>query len=816
MTAKAQRRAAQNKAKSRRQANKAANSADSSVPIDRPIRLILESIERFSDYATRSADATEAEVLANADLDRSVAELVELSAPYDSFDIIELVRLHNSPLDIETYKETEHEGLMSVVELTALVATARGTRHGQLPSSPDGIRARADAAIDGIQRTALNCINAGAMLSMFRALQVEDQLSRVGLTSMLHEVQVRNTEYPHLLELTLRELFDDPLVRQDCLEALGYDVPTVLDIFDNLQKLELKQIQTKFEPMKDYRDVMMQILGLERAADEQGVDVTGESDYSVLHERAAYCWNECWSNPSDASLIDLAAITSASGIPESDVRAVLEDFSFNISPAPPLTIALDFLSGKSPLQYRPVIRDPDGSAIVVHDGLLIPAIRYRMEQGLKAAGKWQNYSKHRGDYLENAAVRLLEPHLPGAVIYRGLEYFVPDESSSTLQAAPADFTILVENDALFIIDDIAIVLEAKAGSFTTRSRAGDLRRLRSDLTKLITDASKQGNRMRTRIDTDHGLRLRDGSWLDLDNVREVHVIAVTLDNLSGVTTVTAELANNGLIPGAYLPWTVSLHDLRVISDLLARPAELLLYLQRRTDPEATLKFGATDELDLFLNFYARGLYVYPDPVRVSAELPQFGVPRVGQKRRRANQGRIALTSMTDSLDTWYLYRLGIRASPAQKPAFNAGPGILQIIDELAAQKYRGWLSTGALLLAGSAEMMKKCAKAGSQVARQTRRDGEMHSITMIGGTTQASSYVLTWMCQPDSLPRQQALSRLTVYLQAKKHQAQVARGIGLLYDAEAVNLVTMVYDNRRPGSDENLDRIGAMLSLRRL
>jgi hypothetical protein len=201
--------------------------------------------------------------------------------------------------------------------------------------------------------------------------------------------------------------------------------------------------------------------------------------------------------------------------------------------------------------------------------------------------------------------------LPGAAVHASLEYFVPDPSKS--ETAPTNYTKLVEGDGLLVLDDIAIILEAKGGALGPESRAGDRARLRSDLRKLITDASHQANRLRDRIKTDRGLRLRDGTWLDLSNVRETHAVAVTLEDLSAIATVTTSLINAGLLAVQDVPWTVSIHDLGIIRELIDRPAEFVLYLRRRTEPAVTLRYHAVDELDLFLEFFASGLYVEPDP-----------------------------------------------------------------------------------------------------------------------------------------------------------------------------------------------------------
>jgi hypothetical protein len=127
--------------------------------------------------------------------------------------------------------------------------------------------------------------------------------------------------------------------------------------------------------------------------------------------------------------------------------------------------------------------------------------------------------------------------------------------------------------------------------------------------------------MKERIVDDKGLRLRDGTWLDLADVREIHSVVTSLDDMPGIATATAKLAGAGLLPPDNIPWTVSLNDLDLVTQLVDRPAEFLLYLRRRTEPRATEMFMAVDELDLFLLFFRMGLYVEPDPEVASREMP---------------------------------------------------------------------------------------------------------------------------------------------------------------------------------------------------
>lgn len=168
------------------------------------------------------------------------------------------------------------------------------------------------------------------------------------------------------------------------------------------------------------------------------------------------------------------------------------------------------------------------------------------------------------------------------------------------QTDPERSTKRVESDGLLLIDDIAIIIEVKSVALTAEARGGVARRLRGKLRDIVTDAANQAARLRERIMTDRRIRLNDDQWIDVSGIREVHTVAVGLEDLSGVTTATTMLLAAGVLRPDHIPWTVSVHDLRIVCELLDRPSELLLYLRRRTQPAATWKYRAVDELDLFL------------------------------------------------------------------------------------------------------------------------------------------------------------------------------------------------------------------------
>jgi hypothetical protein len=534
-------------------------------------------------------------------------------------------------------------------------------------------------------------------------------------------------------------------------------------------------------------------------------------------EMAIDLWDKGWGNAADAWDFTPSVLATEAGIDEAVVECVLDVFGLPMAVRDPAEAVDDFLAGRLPFRTTPILRDPNGAAAVIHHGLLSSSIRERLESLLKKHTQpWETYAKHRGECLEDLAIDLLIPHLPGSTVLRGLEYYVKDPSHPSAQTTPLEYKAVTEGDGLILIDDVAIIVEAKSGSLSQAAKGGDGARLTKDLRKLVTSAAEQSDRLRQRIAEDWCLRLRDGTWIDLHHIREIHAIAVSLDDLSGIATVTSELVRAGLLRSEHLPWTVSLHDLRIVCELTARPPELLLYLRRRTEPDVTRRFHAVDELDFFLEYYSTGLYTEPDPDRVFQELPQLGEPSVASRRRFKSQQLQLLTSRTDQLDAWYFYQMGIRATPSPKPSMVVDENLIELVDCLSGTAEFGWLRVCATLLAGDTPTRRQFGRYGADVVRATKADGKTHSVTLAGGSRADDSFVLVWASYDETLPDPAPL--LGSYVSAKKHQLQVAWGAGFLFsalDGQAKALpVAMVYDNRRPGEDESLDRLVTSFKLR--
>ncbi len=548
-----------------------------------------------------------------------------------------------------------------------------------------------------------------------------DDMERVAAAVRGNGRWMRGTSYPEMQAAELSGLFGAPDVDASVRTVLGFGAADALSFLDTCHEMQMEQFNARAGGLTDAFNSMN--MRLQMTEDERRLALDG---FAALF------------NPSAAeAAVAVADVAVRAGL-SAEVGDKVAKFFTAAKPTVAVGTALrTHLDGNSPLRAHPLVSRGD-LVMTVHPALIGDAVKAGIEDALKGSAHWDTYAAHRGKYLEQRVADLFNKLVPGISSHHGVEYFVPANESEG-EGDPTGYTKLVEGDHLFILDDVAFVVEDKAIPLSDRSRSGELNPLRRNLTSAITKGADQAQRMKERISGDHGLRLRDGTWLDLADVREVHAVVTSLDDMPGIATATAKLVGAGLLPPDNIPWTVSLNDLDLIAQLVDRPAEFLLYVRRRTEPYATEMFMAVDELDLFLLFFRMGLYVEPDPAEVSREMPWLGKPRAADVRRFEEQSPTLVTSQTDDLDAWYFSRhppAGVQVDDvAPKPRMTASP-LTPLIDWLHENGIFGWMSIGATLLEGSSDAQRRLAAQPAELTRSPNPNGKPRSIATPWGLNQ--------------------------------------------------------------------------------
>jgi hypothetical protein len=737
-------------------------------------------MERLIQSLAGASDPT-AEI--DAATEQTLVRVMDGAQRFNPFRVIEVARQAYLPWAREG--EVRFDPACSPARLELLAALALASRIGQLSALRDEAPPQAIAQFVSEVSPDLDRL---LELTHLRAVISTDPTDRMGLIALLvraKEVHMRETAYPEMARKTVVQLFTgNDAVRSGLVSTAGFDVTDALEVLTAVHQLQLERLNERLRRMAST---------VRTAMDAVARDALDEGARAAV--RAVL--TNTWEPDEEATTVGLPELVAATDVPEHRVSAILDRFSLNLDDRNPAEVLVAFASGDNPWRARPIARTTDGRVMLPHNALTIDAVRQNLETALHGSPFWAAYAQHRGDLLESRTRIALDRLLPGAQARHGFLYYVPDGDDELRLGEPLRYSKRVEGDHLYLVHDVAVIVEDKAVAFSSQSRGGKVSRMRTDLTGIVTDASKQGARLRDAIDRDGGVVIEGEGWVDLSHVREVHTVAVSLDDLSNVTTATAELMRAGLLRPDNIPWTVSLHDLELIVELVERPAEFLLYLRRRRAPHVTDMFSAPDELDLFICFFEEGLWVEPDPDQVRKAFPFLPEPTTAERRRYRRQVPTFLTSRTDPVDRWFYSRSApdpTRIAP--KPRMVASP-LAELVDELARRRVPGWLSIGSTLLGLATAAQHQMARTARALLANPSPDGQGRSVTIpvTGSTESRDGWLLVWSTLPAACDSVDEERQLRDYLQAKKHQLALPRGVVFLYEEATGDLAGAFFDD---------------------
>jgi len=179
-----------------------------------------------------------------------------------------------------------------------------------------------------------------------------------------------------------------------------------------------------------------------------------------------------------------------------------------------------------------------------------------------------------------------------------------------------------ETDGILLYDDVAFVIESKAGGVSFSARRGSRERIKRDFDALVGEATRQAIRTASFIrDNPTGIFTdRNGSpllTLNGRNIRRIYVIVPVFDSMDAFAIELADASALGMLPAScHWPWCVYINDLQLVTDILDTPSALLLYLDRRLRfNDHSSWFRVHDELDLLDYFMRRGLYLERRPFK---------------------------------------------------------------------------------------------------------------------------------------------------------------------------------------------------------
>lgn len=759
-----------------------------------PVRELLPFRQCETAYDVRA--------LLREQVETDVAAMLNALTDADAFDVIELMRMREFSIGPDP-RLAPPGGASLPVEIVAAILLARPSR------KPDPAPREASRPHEVIQDLHERCLRLARMAS-YRQL-AEGQLAQHPLGRLASEYQgavlnIRNLQYDHIRDDHDGRLFETAVTREIMLAHLGYTYGDVAAVRSALNEISADRITR-------LRNETGELLLAHQHLHPR--DVPEEVMERFMEGMIPFMFL-----PADRSVITTTDVASATGLDVGQAQKVLMSFSqpFDDSASPAARV-FELLMGNNPFLTRPLMTDGAESFAMTSNLIGSDVLRRIFERALPPnSPDVRRYDKKARQPVSEELAKTYIEHVLGAPAYRfGYHYLAPKpgtkaEALGVGCQTPQRLADDVEGDALFLVDDVAIVVEVKGKSIADQSRRGDLRRLTNDLKATIGDGARQATRLRDLIEANGGFWETPTTWLDLSRVREVRTVVVVLDDIGPLGTDLVDLQRAEILPEDRPPLVLSLHDLAVIAEIGERPSEFLLYLRRRTDSPVISHYRALDELDLYMLFLDANLYVEDDPDTVKSAHP--AVPPVTDRDRRQYEASAIGTMVSDTsadLTIWMNRNDLPDAEEVVKPTMNAPIEMLAIIDQLRAAGEPGWFRCGADLLALSGVSQQRLLASVGKCVRATVSDGKYHEAM--------SAYAGTWgfatifmACRPEGLSIARVKQRLERYATVKQYQLQADRAYGWVFNQDG-SLGDTFYINTVSEVDPELDRLVGEMGL---
>lgn len=733
----------------------------------------------------------------------TVEAVLRATEQYDAFDVLESQKMRELAFGLVGFREQEHDGIPIAIEIAAILLLARGARSAAIA---EGLNAGEPVAL--IHDEAQMHLSLGGILAAAEIAEAEARSDpTASLSGMLRatESAIRNRQYTSVREAHDAQLFGDSNVSSDMVQALGFG-------FEDFQVVRHAIHELGGQRLTAARDALAAMA--QGSQDVKLGEEIGDQDREIFQKAL----DDLMLKPGKRAAFTAAEIADATNVSLAVVERILQTFAVNFEQTDPIKALTQYFDGDNPFVAASLVYDGTGNFLSLGAQLGDDSLRTVVERSLTGKAV-ERYSRARARMSETLTVGYFTTLIAPDSVHAGLKYYVPGnggELQSVAQSAPdvRSSATQTELDALFIAEDVAICVEVKGKSLRQAGRSGHRVKLAADLKRVVGEAANQADRVRRLIETNGGL-WTDSGWIDLSHIRETHCVAVALDDLGPAGIAMDELVRAGIVPDSRVPWVVSLHDLAVISKTIDHPAELLLYLRRRTEPDFAKVYSAVDELDLFMLFLLGNLYLDPDPDKVFAMNPARRVP-TSRERKRYQQQLVPtqVGTQTDLLDLWiYALESGDTAAIAKapKPTFNNPPGFGEFIASLADELRPARFRASADLLNLDGRTRAQILETITMLIERTQRDGAWHTVAQ-SVITGWGHFVLFIGSRPRNMAIEKATDTLGRYAAAKSYQLRADRELAIVV-SESGSVDAVAYESRTWAEDPNLEALVQALKL---
>jgi hypothetical protein len=703
-------------------------------------------------------------------------ELRTLFAPYDAFDVVANLWLVNVPADPETYRESMDEGLLAIPEVAASIMIERKTRAGTDSQALFGeIGEEAQEKLKQFLQ-----VQSFIYLEEARTRHEDDPVyGEIRGLARAHRLAVRGPSYWWQERQTILDLFEDDVIMPLVRDETGFTASEAIALAEAMTEIGLARLRDRVQEARAFSDRLLEDDARSRRGESPLHTAHGRivDDLKSLGRAAAVKRVRnmalAWAGFAPGSTMEFTTkdLAEEAGLAEDVAGAFLGRFAIPLGAFSERERPPDI----EDLREQPVLTDGDGHHFCVSPHNVFWGIRPHLEAALKQKPKnFERYERRRATLIEDRAVKALSTALHAEWWYTDLHYELTENGE----------TKTVELDGIVRLDSVVFVVEVKASSMRPSARRAAPDALRDWLRDELSKAAMQARRARDALfgATQAPITDKQGKpmTLDLEGVEDVIEIVVTLEDLPAIAPSSWKLADAGLVPSDPVPWVVSLHELEIICEVSARPAEFVHYTMRRQRLDTRRDAWALDELDYFMHYVLSGLYW---------EGEVAGVP-------------IRLLSHTDDLDAYYAYATGHRQKKAKRPAPKHKSDVEQLLTCLDGLDMPGRLDAALAILDVDVPFRERITGDLRRLRQESAADGALHDRSYLFG-----DFGITVMSAPPSASKELS-SKLVDYCRLKKHQVKANKWIGFgVYEGppEPAQLAVVIREPWQP--DAELDEL---------
>ena len=393
---------------------------------------------------------------------------------------------------------------------------------------------------------------------------------------------------------------------------------------------------------------------------------------------------------------------------------------------------------------KPIIKSENSFFAPLPSELLqnLPAILESLlvDEKQKNSRIWKKYLKQKSEYTEERTTEYLQRLFKTSDVHKNLFYNLEQQ--------------LCEVDNIIPFSNNVIIVETKSGIFSDSAKRGGIRRIETDIRRLISEAFDQGLRVKKYISNNPLAKFFDSKGIEKliiksDTTTNFIFINVTLEPLVNFSSRLKQFEKLGIFTNNEYPWSINLFDLDIITRHLESPAIFIHYIESRIKLQSKDFIFSPDELTYF------GFYL------------QFGNFNIQSYNGKKVSGLLLEPSFLEKFDRHYMFQ-------EESPRLEIEPEILKIVKDVELLSIDNFTKLTNAILDLDHPSRKEVIHQMKERINATKKDGNRHDFTLFG-----SKEGITIITQR---AREELSIILENYCSLKKYQCKANKWIGFGID----------------------------------